>query len=167
LFSCIRFALGYLACVVHSFSPHCAFQLSNDKITRVQKLQLKTTKRSEFVNITTEVRRLVAESGVKRGLCVVHVPHTTAAITVQEGYDPDVVRDIAAHLDKTVPWEGDYRHAEGNSAAHIKSLMTGTSQTLAVEYSTLQLGRWQAVFFCEFDGPRERTVWVQVIKAED
>lgn len=138
----------------------------NVRITRVQKLQLSTKQRNEFVNITAEVKKIVAESGVKRGLCVVHAPHTTAAITVQEGYDPDVVRDILKSLDELVPQENDYQHAEGNSAAHIKALMTGTSQTLPIEYSTLQLGRWQAVFFCEFDGPRERTVWIQITKDE-
>ena len=132
----------------------------------MQKLHLSTKQRSEFVNITAEVKKVVAESGVKRGLCVVHAPHTTAAITVQEGYDPDVVSDILKSLDELVPHENGYQHAEGNSAAHIKALMTGTSQTLPIEYSTLQLGRWQAVFFCEFDGPRERTVWIQITKDE-
>ena len=116
-----------------------------------------------MINITTEVRSAVAQSGVKRGMCLIHVPHTTAAISVQEGYDPDVARDILVALDKLAPHQGDYQHAEGNSAAHIKSLITGTGQMLPIEYGTLQLGRWQAVFFCEFDGPRERTVWVQII----
>jgi secondary thiamine-phosphate synthase enzyme len=132
----------------------------------VQKLHLSTKQRNEFVNITVEVKRVVAESGVKRGLCVVHAPHTTAAITIQEGYDPDVVSDILQSLDQLVPHENAYQHQEGNSAAHIKALMCGTSQTLPIEYSTLQLGRWQAVFFCEFDGPRERTVWIQIVKDE-
>ncbi len=116
-----------------------------------------------MINITTDVVKIVEKSGVKRGLCLVYVPHTTAGIAVQEGYDPDVVRDITVALEAQVPEQGDYRHAEGNSAAHIKSLMTGTSQTLPIEYGKLQLGRWQAVFFCEYDGPRERTVWVQII----
>lgn len=138
----------------------------NVRITRVQKLHLSTKQRNEFVNITAEVKKVVADSGVKRGLCVVHAPHTTAAITVQEGYDPDVVSDILQSLDELVPHENAYQHQEGNSAAHIKALMCGTSQTLPIEYSTLQLGRWQAVFFCEFDGPRERTVWIQITKDE-
>jgi len=132
----------------------------------VQKLHLSTKQRNEFVNITAEVKKVVADSGVKRGLCVVHAPHTTAAITVQEGYDPDVVSDILQSLDELVPHENAYQHQEGNSAAHIKALMCGTGQTLPIEYSTLQLGRWQAVFFCEFDGPRERTVWIQITKDE-
>ena len=120
-----------------------------------------------MVNITSEVRRLVAESGIKRGLCLIHAPHTTAAITIQEGYDPDVAHDILQTLDRLVPQRANYKHAEGNSAAHIKSLMTGAGQMLPIEYGTLQLGRWQAIFFCEYDGPRERTVWVQVFKNEE
>ena len=129
-------------------------------------LHLATENASEMVNITADVRRLVEESGVRRGLCVVYAPHTTAAIAVQEGYDPDVCRDITVSLDALVPREGDYRHAEGNSDAHIKALMCGSSQTIPIEYGKLQLGRWQAVFFCEFDGPRSRSVWIQIIKAE-
>ena len=129
-------------------------------------LHLATENASEMVNITADVRRLVEESGVRRGLCTVYSPHTTAGIVVQEGYDPDVCRDITASLSGLAPREGDYRHAEGNSDAHIKALMTGTSQTIPIEYGKLQLGRWQAVFFCEFDGPRSRSVWVQIIKDE-
>jgi secondary thiamine-phosphate synthase enzyme len=114
-------------------------------------------------NITAQVREIVTQSGVQRGLCLIHVPHTTAGVIVQEGYDPDVMRDIETTLRALVPQEGDYRHAEGNSAAHIKSLMCGPNQILPIEYNQLQLGRWQAVFFCEFDGPRDRTVWVQIV----
>ena len=132
----------------------------------MQSLRLSTTKKCEMVNITGEVKRLVTQSGVRRGLCLIHAPHTTAGIAVQEGYDPDVVRDISVYMSTHVPQEGDYKHAEGNSPAHIQSLITGTGQMLPIEYGTLQLGRWQAVFFCEFDGPRERTVWVQIIKDE-
>ena len=117
-----------------------------------------------MLNISAQIQQLIAQSGVKRGLCLIHVPHTTAGIAVQEGYDPDVVRDVLTTLEQLVPREGDYRHAEGNSDAHIKALMTGTAQTLPIEYGKLQLGRWQAVFFCEFDGPRQRSVWVQILK---
>ncbi len=116
-----------------------------------------------MVNITAEVKRAVQESGVKRGICLIHAPHTTAGIAIQEGYDPDVVRDIENFLEAHVPREGDYKHAEGNSDSHIKALLTGNAQMLPVEFGVLQLGRWQAVFFCEYDGPRERSVWVQVI----
>jgi secondary thiamine-phosphate synthase enzyme len=123
----------------------------------------RTNNRLEMVNITSQVLDIVAKSGIEHGLCLIHAPHTTAGITVQEGYDPDVSRDIVAHLTRSVPADGDYQHAEGNSDSHIKALLTGSGQTLPVEYGKLQLGRWQAVFFCEFDGPRERSVWVQVI----
>ncbi len=133
----------------------------------MQTLHLRTTERCSMVNITSEVADAVAKSGVRRGLCLIHAPHTTAGITVQEGYDPDVVRDILTHLEKNVPERGDYRHAEGNSDAHIKSLLTGANQMLPIEYGKLQLGRWQAIFFCEFDGPRERTVWIQIVKDEN
>lgn len=132
----------------------------------MEKFHLSTSHTCELVNITAQVRDIVAKSGVKRGMCLIHAPHTTAGITVQEGYDPDVARDIETALFGLVPQEGDYKHAEGNSAAHIKSLMTGTNQVLPIEYGQLQLGRWQAIFFCEYDGPRERTVWVQILKDE-
>ena len=129
-------------------------------------LHLATENASEMVNITAQVRQLVEESGVRRGLCNIYSPHTTAGIAIQEGYDPDVCRDITTSLNGLVPQKGDYRHAEGNSDAHIKALMTGSSQTIPIEYGKLQLGRWQAVFFCEFDGPRSRSVWVQIVKDE-
>lgn len=132
----------------------------------MQKIQLTTNQRSALVNITSEVQDMVRQSGVEEGLCVIYSPHTTAGITIQEGFDPDVVRDIAAHLAKNVPHEGEYHHAEGNSDSHIKAMLTGNSQTLPVAYGKAQLGRWQAIFFCEFDGPRERSVWVQVVSAK-
>jgi secondary thiamine-phosphate synthase enzyme len=128
----------------------------------MQTLRLSTKQKSEMVNITNEVKRVVQESGVRRGICLIHAPHTTAGVTVQEGYDPDVVRDITRYLSTHVPEEGDYQHAEGNSDSHIKALLTGNAQMLPVEFGVLQLGRWQAIFFCEYDGPRERSVWVQV-----
>ena len=127
-------------------------------------LRFSTESSNEMVNITSRVAQIVQESGVRRGLCLIHAPHTTAGIAIQEGYDPDVSRDVLATLEKLVPRAGDYKHSEGNSDAHIKALMTGSGQTLPVEYGKLQLGRWQAVFFCEYDGPRERTVWVQIIE---
>ena len=129
----------------------------------MQTIRLRTQKRDEMINITAQVVQMVADSGVKRGLCLIHAPHTTAGIAVQEGYDPDVAHDILVALDGFAPPEGSYHHAEGNSPAHIKSLLTGPGQTLPIEYGNLQLGRWQAVFFCEFDGPRDRTIWVQII----
>ena len=133
----------------------------------MQTLKISTDRRNTLVNITTEVQRLVRESGVKRGICTVQCPHTTGAITVQEGYDPDVARDILQTLERLVPHQGDYRHGEGNSDSHIKALLTGNAQTLAIEYGELQLGRWQQVFFCEYDGPRHRNVWVQIVAQQE
>ena len=123
-----------------------------------------TKRRSEFVEITAEVRQAVRESGLQSGACVVYCPHTTAAITIQENADPDVVRDVLLWLDDHVPQDvPGFRHAEGNSDAHVKSSLIGSSATIVVENGNLVLGRWQGVYFCEFDGPRERTVQVQTI----
>ena len=132
----------------------------------MQTLHFSTSQPHEMINITARVQEIVSQSGVRRGLCLIHAPHTTAGITVQEGFDPDVSRDVLSTLARLVPREGDYLHAEGNSDAHVKALMTGSGQTLPIEYGKLQLGRWQAVFFCEYDGPRERSVWVQIIKED-
>ena len=115
-----------------------------------------------MIDITQEVRRIVKESGVLRGLCHLYVPHTTAAVTINENTDPNVKLDILAKLEKTVPTSGSYLHAEGNAAAHIKASLVGPSQTIFVENGKLVLGTWQAIFFCEFDGPRSRSVLVKV-----
>ena len=126
--------------------------------------EVRTTRRTEFVEITAEVRRAVKDAGLKSGACVVYCPHTTAAITIQENADPDVVRDMLlwlnGHIPKDVPG---FRHAEGNSDSHIKSSLVGSSATVLVENGELVLGTWQGVYFCEFDGPRSRTVMVQTI----
>ena len=123
-----------------------------------------TSKRTEFVEITAEVRAAVRASGLTAGVCVVYCPHTTAAVTIQENADPDVVRDMLLwlnhHIPKDVPG---FRHAEGNSDSHIKSSLIGTSVAIIVEGGDLVLGTWQGVYFCEFDGPRTRTVQVQTI----
>lgn len=123
-----------------------------------------TSKRTEFVEITAEVRRAVRDSGLQSGAVVVYCPHTTAGVTVQENADPDVVRDMLlwlnSHIPKDVPG---FRHAEGNSDSHIKSSLIGTSVTIIVDGGDLVLGTWQGVYFCEFDGPRTRTVQVQTI----
>jgi secondary thiamine-phosphate synthase enzyme len=129
----------------------------------MQTLHFSTEKPHEMVNLTARVQEVIAQSGVRRGLCLIHAPHTTAGIAIQEGFDPDVTRDVLTHLSSLVPHEGDFKHAEGNSDAHIKALCTGSGQTLPIEYGKLQLGRWQSVFFCEYDGPRNRSVWVQII----
>lgn len=123
-----------------------------------------TSKRTEFVEITAEVRRAIRDSGLQSGAVVVCCPHTTAGVTVQENADPDVVRDMLlwlnSHIPKDVPG---FRHAEGNSDSHIKSSLIGTSVAIIVDGGDLVLGRWQGVYFCEFDGPRTRTVQVQTI----
>jgi secondary thiamine-phosphate synthase enzyme len=126
-------------------------------------IKIMTKAREEFVDLTAEVERLAAASGVKSGLCIVTVPHTTAGITVNENADPDVRADMGMALRRIVPDALPYAHGEGNSPAHTKSSLVGSSVTLIVESGRLQLGTWQGVFFCEFDGPRTRNAWVQVV----
>lgn len=116
-----------------------------------------------FVDITARVKQIVRESGIDEGLCVVFCPHTTAAITINENADPDVVHDLKLALEEIFPDRRDFRHAEGNSAAHLKSSAIGASETLLVSNGSLTLGTWQGIYFCEFDGPRHRKVYVQVV----
>lgn len=125
-------------------------------------LTVKTKKRTEFVNITNDVSKAVAALAVKDGVITVFVPHTTGGVTLNENADPDVTADMEAALDRVVPWTAGYRHGEGNSAAHLKASLMGSSVRVIVEGGRLQLGTWQAIYFCEFDGPRERNVWVAV-----
>lgn len=125
---------------------------------------VKTSQHTQMTEITEEVRRIVAESGVKDGICTVFIPHTTAAVTINENADPDVVRDLTMELNKIVPWEDGYHHAEGNSAAHLKSGMIGFSQQIIIEDGRLVLGTWQGIYFCEFDGPRHRKVYVKIME---
>ncbi len=121
---------------------------------------VETRLHTEFVNIDGQIRRLLRELGLINGLLHLHVPHTTAGITINENADPDVPQDIACALEKAVPWRAsDYRHAEGNSAAHVKASTMGSGLTLIIEDGEPRLGTWQSVFFCEFDGPRRRSVW--------
>jgi secondary thiamine-phosphate synthase enzyme len=127
-------------------------------------LKVRTSHRSELQNITDAVQAAVDKSGIQEGLCCVFVPHTTAGITVNENADPDVVRDMATALDRMVPWENDYAHTEGNSAAHIKTTMTGSSLTVIIEEGRLLLGTWQGIYFTEYDGPRQREVWVKIVE---
>lgn len=129
----------------------------------IKTLSVKSRTRTEFIDITEDVNRIVRESGLKNGVCYLYVPHTTAGITINEGADPSVKRDILAALNKLVPFEGDYQHLEGNSAAHIKSSLVGVSTTILIEDARLLTGTWQSVFFCEFDGPRHRKVFVRTI----
>lgn len=117
----------------------------------------------ELVNITSQVREAVQASGVNEGLCVVYCPHTTAAITINENADPDVVGDLKLALADTFPDRAEFRHFEGNSAAHLKSSVVGASETIPVSGGQLVLGTWQGIYFCEFDGPRSRHFYVQVV----
>lgn len=130
----------------------------------MRQLQIRTTERTHFREITREVQDWVKEARLEQGLVTVFVPHTTAGITINEHADPDVMRDMKTVLDRMVPWEDGYRHAEGNTAAHVKASMMGSSAQVLVEDGRLQLGMWQGIFFCEFDGPRTRSVWVQCIQ---
>ena len=129
-------------------------------------LKVKTTSRTEFVDITTDVENLVRSAGFKEGLCMVYVPHTTAAVTINESADPSVKADVLMVLNDIIPWEASYRHLEGNSPAHIKSSLVGASELIAVEKGRLALGTWQGVFFCEFDGPRSRKVHVRFMEQQ-
>jgi secondary thiamine-phosphate synthase enzyme len=131
----------------------------------MQELKLHTDSRIALVDVTEQVNSAVAESGVKSGLCNLFVPHTTAAIIVSEDWDPDVTTDMIMQLDKIVPRAGGYLHSEGNSQAHILSVMLSTSLNVPVREGKLALGRWQGVMFAEFDGPRERSLLVTVMKA--
>jgi secondary thiamine-phosphate synthase enzyme len=126
-------------------------------------VRVRTKERVELVDITSKVARAVAQSAVRSGLCNLFVTHTTAAVIVSENWDPDVTSDLLRHLERLVPFKGDYRHAEGNSQAHILSVMLGTSINIPVGEAKLSLGRWQGVMLAEFDGPRERTILVSVV----
>ena len=128
-------------------------------------ISLKSSTREELVDITAELGRIIADHGWEEGALLVYCPHTTGAVTVNEGADPDVARDIVVTLKRLIPQRGDYRHAEGNSDAHLKTSLTGPDQLLVVSDGKLRLGTWQRVFFCEFDGPRTRRLWVQFLPA--
>lgn len=127
----------------------------------MKKRSLITDAHTEFIEISREVQAAVAEMGVSDGVITVFIPHTTAAVTINEHADPDVMRDVDLALDRLVPWRDPaYRHSEGNSAAHVKAILTGNSVRVPVVGGRLQLGAWQGVFFCEFDGPRSREYWI-------
>lgn len=128
----------------------------------METLRIRTDRRTQFVDITGAVQKAVTRSGVAAGICYLYVPHTTAAITINEHADPDVASDVEAALDRLIPARGPYLHSEGNSDSHIKAILVGASQFAFVEAGKLALGRWQGIFFCEFDGPRERQVYVRV-----
>ena len=129
----------------------------------IQTFQVKTSIQTEFIDITRSVQEAVEKTGLEDGICIIFIPHTTAAVTINENADPSVVQDILMELNKIVPFNDQYRHMEGNSPAHIKASLLGCSQTVFVESGKLVLGTWQGIFFCEFDGPRDRKVHVKVI----
>ena len=130
----------------------------------IKQLRVQTKAKTELVDITQGVQRLVTESGIRSGICYVYVPHTTSGITINENTDPNVGRDILKELNKVIPFDDHYGHNEGNSAAHIKSTLVGVSKSVIVEEGRLVLGTWQAIFYCEFDGPRDRRVYVKVTR---
>ena len=127
-------------------------------------LPIKTTSHTQMLDITRQIQDAVTESGVKSGICTIFIPHTTAAVTINENADPDVVRDFTMEINKIVPWEDGYHHMEGNSAAHLKSSMIGFSEQVIIEDGRLVLGVWQGIYFCEYDGPRNRKVIVKIME---
>ena len=126
-------------------------------------LSVKTSAKTELIDITSKISRWVKESGVSEGLCMLYVPHTTAAVTINESADPSVRGDIMMVLNQIIPWDANYKHLEGNSPAHVKSTLVGASELVAIENGSLVLGTWQGLFFCEFDGPRTRKVYVRIL----
>ena len=131
---------------------------------KTTKLAVKTDRHTQMKDITRLVQDEVRKSGITDGLCVVFTPHTTAAVTINENADPDVVRDLNMELGKIIPWEDGYHHIEGNSAAHLKSSLVGASEHIIIEDGRLLLGTWQGIYFCEYDGPRSRKVIVKIIE---
>ena len=130
----------------------------------VKHINIKSRTRNEFIDITDKIDGAVKEEGVTSGICFIYVPHTTAGVTINEGADISVQRDILTCLSRLIPVDGDYHHREGNADAHIKSTITGVSEVVFVDDGKLLLGTWQAIYFCEFDGPRHRRVTVKIIK---
>ncbi|MBN1542412.1 YjbQ family protein [candidate division KSB1 bacterium] len=126
--------------------------------------RLQTETRSQFINIDRFVEQAIGESAVRDGICLVFVPHTTAAVTINENADPDVLRDLCRACDRLIPSDLEFRHREGNSDAHFKAGLFGSSVTIPVENGRPVLGTWQSIYFCEFDGPRQRTLTIRVIK---
>ena len=129
----------------------------------METLRVKTTRRTQLLDVTQAVERVVAEAGLVTGVCYVFVPHTTAGVMINEHADPDVATDLEGVFDRLVPHSGPYRHAEGNTDSHAKAVMAGASQVIFVEKGKLAMGTWQGIFLCEFDGPRERKIWVKVV----
>ncbi|MFC1667989.1 secondary thiamine-phosphate synthase enzyme YjbQ [Chlamydiota bacterium] len=129
----------------------------------MRELSIKTQSQTQFIDITPLVQTEVFSLGIKSGVCHVFIPHTTAAVTINENADPSVLKDIIGETNKLVPFEDGYLHLEGNSAAHIKASFYGMSETIFVRNASLALGTWQSIYFCEFDGPRNRKVWIKIL----
>ena len=127
-------------------------------------LNINTSTRNQMIDITDKVRNEVRESGVKNGLCVVFVPHTTASVTINEGADPDVKTDMISFMSGLIPKDPSFNHMEGNSDSHIKTSLFGASETIIIENGKLVLGTWQSIYFCEFDGPRSRKLYIKIMK---
>jgi secondary thiamine-phosphate synthase enzyme len=130
----------------------------------MEEIIVKTSIKIEMIDITGEVNRRIKKSGIREGICLIYCPHTTAGLTINENADPNVVRDILNGLDRLIPEDQPYLHAEGNSPAHIKSSILGCSTTIIISGGTLSLGTWQSLFFCELDGPRTRSIWVKILE---
>lgn len=126
-------------------------------------LSVRTSRRQEMIDVTERVRRVVADAKLQEGLVCVFSPHTTAGVTIQENADPDVKSDLLAHLAELVPQAEKFKHSEGNADSHIKTSVVGSSATVIVDGGDLRLGRWQAIYLCEFDGPRARELWIKII----
>lgn len=131
----------------------------------LKRLSIKTNSKVEFLDITAKIKQVVRDSGIKSGVIQIHIPHTTAAVTINENADPSVQNDIKKEMNKIVPFEDNYSHLEGNSAAHIKSSLFGVDQNIIIENNKLLLGTWQGIYFCEFDGPRSRKINTKIIEA--
>lgn len=129
-------------------------------------LSVITNAKTEMIDITSKVQNMVKQSAITDGICMLYVPHTTAAVTINESADPSVKDDIMMILNRIVPWEANYRHLEGNSSAHVKATLVGPSVMVGIENSSLVLGTWQGIFFCEFDGPRNRKLHIRLIRED-
>ena len=132
-----------------------------------QMFEVRTSTQTEFIDITRSVQEAVKKTGVKNGICIIFIPHTTAAVTINENADPSVIHDILMELNKIVPFKDQYQHMEGNSPAHVKSSLVGCSEIVFVESGKVTLGTWQGIFFCEFDGPRNRKVHIKVVETKE
>jgi secondary thiamine-phosphate synthase enzyme len=153
------FVVGSRAAGIHVMTTK---ETQSSKLLK-RTLHIRTSRRTELKNVTGEIQKAVRDSGCTEGVCHLYVPHTTAGVLINEGYDPDVARDMEVTLDRMIPRTGDYKHAEGNSDSHIKTAFVGTSETVWIEKGEIGLGRWQVIFFAEFDGPRSCELHVKIV----